>query len=784
MAPHLARLARFTRLVALAFLASGAACGAPEGGSPALPSTSSSPVSASSSSSSALAGSPARAPCAPPAPRGAPVLVAQSGLHGYGQAIAYSPDGAMVAVGDQSSSIRVFDPRTGEVRALLRGHTERVNGLAFNPAGDRLVSTSVDQTTRLWDLATGKSQAIAAAGARVYSVIWSPDGQTIATQHDSFVRLLSLTGKLKGELPAPTAGSRFNPDGSAIVTWQRGFASSMEIVVWDTTTGAARFRVPFGKGGSSAAAFSPDGKTIAWVQGETVSLADPKTGVVRATFLATGAFGGTFSWSPDGKRLAIGGASDGAQLWDPVARTRVAVLDKVSRETFTWSPDGAFLAASKGTGVEVYDAATGQSRATLQGNKDRVWPLVWSPDGKTLAGASGVQDPSMLFWDTATWTRREAQKQPYRTRRFAWSPDGKAMISVGSSGGSSWEMAARIWDAGTGALRATLRDPGTDRGFSDGYHDVAWSPDGARIAIAGMDNVTLWDAATTRRIAELDHDYDYHSEHAIAWSPDGRTLATSGGKSAEIRLWNGATGARVRVVPSGLPHVWSFAWSPDGATLAVGERGKIRLFETAGWTELRTLTGAFRGVFDMAFAPDGRTLLAGGEDGHVFAFNPATTSQLANLAAHSNRLRSLSVSPDGSGFVTSGEDRRVLAWDLKRFQLIGEMPVEGDDSPDCVGFSPDGEVLAIARGPLQLYRLRDGAGALLRPVVVGGELLGLATADSGLFSGDAGALSALRFRDGPELRSGSLHGAAEVADKLSRPRVLADLIAGCPTTSP
>lgn len=765
-------------LATLALIASGIACSAAD-----PPGTGVAPGTAAGTSVVALPTAvPARV-CAAPAPAGAPVPVPQFGLHGHAQAIAYSPDGASVAVGDQSPTIRVFDPRTGEMRGALRGHTSSVNGLAWSPKGDTLASTSADGTVRLWDLRTGQSRSMGPLVTPVYSISWSPDGKQLATQHDSVTRLWGADGKPRFDLAARVAGHAWSPDGTAIATWSREYGLPMDIAVWDTATGAARFRVPWGPGASSAA-WSPDGKTFAWMQGETVSLADPATGKVRGTFVAAGVSGRHLAWSPGGKRLAIGETGDGVQLWDPERRTRITTFTGVSHEAFAWSPDGATLAVTAGTAVQIRDAATGAARALLPGATDRVWPLAWSPDGKAIAGASGVQDPDLLFWDVATGARRDAPKQRYRARRFAWSPGGEAIVSLGSPGGQDREKVARVWDARTGELRATLRDPAADRGSMDGHHQVAWSPDGARIALAGMERVTLWDANRAQKIAGLDDDRGYQSEHAIAWSHDGKTLATSGGKQAEIRLWSGETGAPIRVVPSGLPHVWSLAWSPDGAMLAAAASGQIKLFDGRSGVELRVLTGSFRGVLEMVFTPDGRKLVAGGEDGNVHVFDPVTTARLASFAAHAGRLMSLAVTPDGIGLATSGDDRQVWLWDLATSRQLAGVPEEGNEIPEQVAFSPDGEVLSIARGSIELYRLRDGAVAFLRPVAVGADLHGLAWTDSGLFGGDPAAFAALRFRGGPDVLRAPLLRAADATDRLGRPDVLASFLAGCPTRVP
>ena len=135
----------------------------------------------------------------------------------------------------------------------------------------------------------------------------------------------------------------------------------------------------------------------------------------------------------------------------------------------------------------------------------------------------------------------------------------------------------RIWDADTGAVHSTLRRPASEAGLKSDYHRLASSSDGTRIVASNMETVTLWETSG-RFIADLDQDNDFHTEHGIAFQPKGKLIATSGGKRAEIRLWDASTGKRIRAFPSGLPIAWSLAFRPDGAVLAYWrERGAERV---------------------------------------------------------------------------------------------------------------------------------------------------------------------------------------------------------------
>lgn len=77
-------------------------------------------------------------------------------LSSGGGSLAISPDGRLIAVGEDGGSASIWDLATGRPIRTLRGHTAAVIGVAFSPDGTRLFTRSLDATVRQWDVATGK----------------------------------------------------------------------------------------------------------------------------------------------------------------------------------------------------------------------------------------------------------------------------------------------------------------------------------------------------------------------------------------------------------------------------------------------------------------------------------------------------------------------------------------------------------------------------------------------------------------------------------------------------
>jgi WD40 repeat protein len=110
--------------------------------------------------------------------------------------------------------------------------------------------------------------------------------------------------------------------------------------------------------------------------------------------------------------------------------------------------------------------------------------VAFSPDGSRIASGGGIFDETVRVWDTATGEcQATLEGHSTEVRSVAFSPDGTRI----ASGGGLGDHTVRVWDAATGECVATLG------GHSSAVESVAFSPDGSRIASGSEDTtVRVW----------------------------------------------------------------------------------------------------------------------------------------------------------------------------------------------------------------------------------------------------------------------------------------------------
>ncbi len=289
------------------------------------------------------------------------------------------------------------------VSATLSGHNEVVYSVCFSPDGNTIASGSFDNTIKLWDASTGTLKTtITEGGNYVLSVRFSSDGKTIASGSaaDNIIKLWDAkTGTLKTTLTGHNRHVRsvcFSPDGKTVASG----SGDNTIKLWDARTGTLKTTITEGGNYVLSVCFSPDGKTIAsGSRDNTIKLWDARTGTLKTTLHGHSDTVLSVCFSPDGNSIASGSYDNTIKLWDARTGTLKTTLSghSYSVQSVCFSPDGTTIASgSHDNTIKLWDAKTGTLKTTLEGYNSEVESVCFSSDGSTLASASG--DKTIKLW--------------------------------------------------------------------------------------------------------------------------------------------------------------------------------------------------------------------------------------------------------------------------------------------------------------------------------------------------------------------------------------------------
>ena len=624
-----------------------------------------------------------------------------------------SPDGKIVAVGDSTGLIYLWQIATTQLLATFVGHTSWVWCVAFSPDGRQLASSGSDTSVRLWDVESGQCLWVATEHTGcVWSVTFSPDGHRLASSSDDqTVRVWNLQGDCLHVLQGHTKNVysvHFSPDNQTLASGSK----DESVRIWNTSSGTC-LNVLQGHGeGVHCVRYSPNGQLLAsggfdgsirlW-HGQTVTTRHPSR--VSSTVLS-GHTGGVWgmAFSSDGRILATGSDDGTLRLWHVQGLQCTNVLDGHTDDVLAIALRGQLLvSASQDQTVRLWNLQ-GQSLKTWCGCTSGIRSLSLSPNGTTLA--SRGLDEAIYLWQL----RFDADLSPSRPDKIlqrrtgltspltswvsalSFSPDGQTVATNGQDG------SLLLWNVSMGLLHQWV-------GHDAPVWAVAFDATGNVLASGSKDeSVRLWDVKTHRCLQVLEG--HKHNVCAIAFDDDNQHLA-SGSSEQTIRLWDVKTGVCRHIFQGHTGGVFALAFAAHDQQLISGSFDQtIRVWNLQTGESVNVLRGHTGGIWSVAVSPDGQKLASGSGDQTIRLWNLQTGACLNVLHEHTSWVTAVNFSPDGQFLVSGSDDRTIKVWDVATGRCIQTLMVdrlyEGMNIQGAIGLTKAQEATLKALGAIAL----------------------------------------------------------------------------------
>lgn len=313
------------------------------------------------------------------------------------KSLAFSPDGTQILSGSVDQSAKIFDLTGNEIKKL-KGHTNSILSVAFSVAGNKIFTCSEDNTIKLWTIPEedDRSKDFFNFMNPIISVAYSIINKIVLAGTINGKAILYKDNANSGESLQAFQGNityvSFSPDGKNFLT-----VCEDSVKIWNTEGKPINYLVH--NGNILSATFSNDGKSIltASTSGDAI-LSRIDTREVQYRFPHHGSVSSAAISKDD---YVITGSYDStAVIWNPNRHPTLLHFDQKSPvRSVAFSPDGTLaITGSEDKIVRIWNSRNGKLQQEIIGHQASVGSVAFSPDGKRII--TGSDDGVIRIWES------------------------------------------------------------------------------------------------------------------------------------------------------------------------------------------------------------------------------------------------------------------------------------------------------------------------------------------------------------------------------------------------
>ncbi|HET9590518.1 MAG TPA: TIR domain-containing protein [Anaerolineales bacterium] len=512
--------------------------------------------------------------------------------------ISIQPDGELLTAATSNGKIHiiVLTAEADERREISTLQTANpLNVSAISPNGRWLAAGSTTGSVTVWDLNDLRKPpgSYPIHKGEILALSFNPQSNFIVTGSRDRTASAVLTSTGRVVLPVINEDSvqdvAFSPDSSWFVT----VSNDNRIRVWDMESGTERLRM-LQDGVVTEVEISPNGQWIATTGDDrTVRLWNAATGA-EILQIPLRAGGSVLAFSADGNHLVSGDQIGAINVWDIAEMTVPASYVSLNglAGNVTYSPSGTLIVASDAryiwrlTPESVSNQRLAPEDAERMNFRSDLKDVIVSPDSRWLGALTqGSQVNVYRIQDRTV----KGLRIPTNIRAIAFSPDSLALITGDVNG------KVQAWNVNdTGFIKDLLEE---ESGV------LALAAQGNLLAVGLKDSIAILDITTEQELPGIQAPGD-HS--LLAFSADGSLLA-SGNSSGQINVWKSQDGQFSAAGSFTKEQAVSLALNPQGTVLAIGTASYVYLIDLTTGEEVGRIPHR-DSVRDLAFSPDGSSL--------------------------------------------------------------------------------------------------------------------------------------------------------------------------------
>lgn len=545
--------------------------------------------------------------------------------------VAWSRDGRILASGDTSGFICIWDGQSGKLLRSWRGHAGEIVSLSFS-AGDRLLASGgADTRLKIWSTKDY---------SELREIVWASPRAEFAPKGNSLA--VATGGDLWGQTGLP-----HNHCDLYLIDAQTGeIARKMEHAAHRVT-------------------WSPDGRhLLAAHKRNAVMVLDASTGKEVAVQENVHNIQ-SLAFSPDGGLAVVGTRWGALMFWDWRQNKAhyVREADQFFVSDLSFSPDGKRLAAAMQKRItEIWNVAEARLETKLLGQPAEVRSVDFNPVNQMLATAA--LDRTVCLWNVTErrdYGRFATPIKGVMDSRFwdksdapLFSPDGATLLVAMKNG------SVEAWDVDSQSRRFALPNAG---------YPVLFERDSGAIVTRNriLSTIEKWNPTTGKRIQTVAVDNALHNHSSLRVSADRRTIVV--GHDRRISLVDAADLTVDQTIAfDGLPRAVDL--SPDRTRLAVSSVDWAGVWDVKTGKLLCELDGHEQSITQILFFPDSKRIITSSWDSSARIWNSETGEEIGRLTGHLTGVHWVALSPDGVTALTVSDDKTVRLWNTRTFRQV------------------------------------------------------------------------------------------------------------------